>query len=81
MTQLIHATWYAAYSNAILQGDAKKVLEEVPSARAVIMTRIAELDLDPYPNHRERKQLQDALRYLTMLADCYHNEGGKLLWC
>ena len=69
--------WYEAYCIAMLQTDENKVFDDVEYARKTIEARVAELSFDSSSSSYERRELQDALRYLTMLLNCCWRQGDS----
>lgn len=66
--------WYQAYCVAMLQTDESRLLSDVEHARKAIECRVAELSFDS-GSHLERKELHEALRYLSMLIECCQPEA------
>jgi len=73
--------WYRAYCAAMLETRVQHVLESVECARKEILERTEVVSADASASSSERKELHEALHYLTMLLDCFQKEGGRLLWC
>ena len=66
--------WYQAYCVAMLQTDQSRLLSDVDHARKAIECRVAELSFDS-GSHVERRELHEALRYLSMLIECCQPEA------
>jgi len=66
--------WYQAYCVAMLQTDESRLLSDVEHARKAIECRVAELGFDS-GSHLERRELHEALRYLSMLIECCQPEA------
>lgn len=73
--------WCAAYRAAMLEPVAEKAARMIESASEAIQLRMAELESDSPAVANEPEDLRSALRYLTMLRDCFGTEKEPLLWC
>jgi hypothetical protein len=67
--KLAHREWYQAYCAAMLETDTEKVCASVESARWAIQKRAKELS-GLASSNLESKELDRALRFLTMLVNC-----------
>jgi len=68
-TKIAHREWYQAYCAAMLESDGEKVCANVESARRAIQKRAKELS-GLASSNLESKELDRALRFLTMLVNC-----------
>jgi len=68
-TKIAHLEWYQAYCAAMLEPDLEKMCASVESARSAIQKRAKELS-GPASSNLENKELDRALRFLTMLVKC-----------
>ena len=65
----------------MLEPVAENAARMIESARQVIQLRMAELEFDSPAVADEPEDLRRALRYLTLLRECFGTEKGRLLWC
>ena len=72
--------WYRAYCSAMLQLDADKFLHEAEIARRAIQNRVAELVREKTGSNGEPTKLHEALDYLSLVLECFRQEGRQLLW-
>ncbi len=68
--KIANREWYQAYCAAMLETDMDKVFASVESARRAIQTRAKELGVGLANSNHESKELDRALRFLTMLVNC-----------
>ena len=68
--KIANREWYQAYCAAMLETDMDKVFASVESARRAIQTRAKELGGGLANSNHESKELDRALRFLTMLVNC-----------
>ena len=61
--------WFDIYAAAIMEGELPKIQERVTNARKAIANRIAQLEAGAVADHREPRDLQDALDKLQILLN------------
>ena len=66
--------WYALYADTMIELDHKLLLERMEATEAAIRGRLHDLRNDS-DHHKERRQIQDAMRNLTLLRSCYRYES------
>ena len=69
-TKTANREWYQAYCAAMLETDMDKLFASVESARRAIQKRAKELGGGLANSTHESKELDRALRFLTMLVNC-----------
>jgi hypothetical protein len=61
--------WYQLYAAAVVELDAKQLIERVSATEAAIHGRLRDLQYDS-EHHEERRLMEDAQRTLGFLRRC-----------